>query len=112
MPNKGGSNGHLASGVHFTTGNDCCSSGDRVPALWFNEDGTLHISITVNGKIIAYNTMDPVQLNTWTKIEISQALEGRDYMYRVAVNGWQIRPYNNTEPREFTNVHVYAADPW
>ena len=53
-----------------------------------------------------------VTLNTWIKIVVKQALVNGDYVYSIHLNGKEIHKVTNTQPKEFHNVRVYAADPW
>ena len=87
-----------------------CAYGERIPALWFTPTG-LHIASAING--IGNNWINTkMDLNKWTKVEISQSLEGGSYIHRTLVDGKEIRSIKNTKPQDFTNVKVYAADPW
>ena len=59
--------------LRFTsTVGDCCSPGDRIPAIFVHRyTGSLHITSTVgtNGN---FNRNAKVQPKTWTKVEIKQ----------------------------------------
>ena len=57
--------------IHFTTGGDCCNIGDRVPAIFYNNDGFLLISSAVSGDGNLY-VEAPVDFGKLYHIEISQ----------------------------------------
>jgi len=112
--------------IHFTEGGNCCNHGARVPAFWVKDSGKLHPCFAVgdNGNYCT-TTSKEYSLNTWHKVEISQTIDDTDldygydydlhgmYMYRVVVDGEDvIAPMENTKPRRFTNVQVFAADNW
>jgi len=101
--------GH-ASGVHFTTGGNCCANGQRIPGLWFTPTG-LGLVSAISGNGNSYSNT-PIEVNKWTEVKFSQALEGGFYIHRTSVGGKEVRKAKNTKPEEFTDVKVYAADPW
>ncbi|XP_065656161.1 uncharacterized protein LOC100212432 isoform X5 [Hydra vulgaris] len=100
--------------IHFTVGSDVDKYGDRVPGVWFhnNGDGSLHIAAPINGDINRYFDTAPLPLNNWSHIEISQQLENNIYIYKIQLNGENVFSEVNTQPKSFDNVKVYASDPW
>ena len=48
----------------------------------------------------------------WTSIHISQTLEEGKYIYRITIGGEEVHAVENSEPEEFSDVKVYASDPW
>ena len=58
--------------LRFTaTGKDCCSSGDRIPALFVNSDGYIHLTSQVGTDGNFYKNVY-VKLKKWIKLEIKQ----------------------------------------
>ena len=61
--------------VHFTsTDNDCCDIGDRIPAIFYNNNGYLLIDSTFDGKgnhSVTYN----IDMEKDYHIEIDQRKE-------------------------------------
>ena len=58
--------------IRFTsTDKDCCSSGDRIPAIFVHSSGYIHVTSQVgtNGN---YNKNFNIKLKTWIKVEIKQ----------------------------------------
>ena len=58
--------------LRFTaTGKDCCSAGDRIPALFVQSDGYIHLTgqVGTNGNFFkdVY-----IELKKWIKLEIKQ----------------------------------------
>ena len=59
--------------IRFTsTDNNCCNHGDRVPAVFYNSDGFLYITSSVND-IGNYGFNYDIDLKKWYHIEIVQA---------------------------------------
>ena len=104
----------FASIVHVTTGEDCCSVGSRIPAVWYHPRGDLHITTGSdgNGNYIQNFAAPPVAIGQWTKIQISQELEDQMYKYKIFIDDEKKLDAVNSQPTEFQNVKVYAADPW
>ena len=110
--------------IHFTsTGNDCCNSGDccpgdRIPGIWFNtiDNTVVNIQISISNAIsnsYSKSTNDAVPLNQWTEIKIKQSFQSDlTYLYELSMNGQVYHCETNTSPQEWSNVKVYAADPW
>ncbi|XP_065640122.1 uncharacterized protein LOC100209097 isoform X1 [Hydra vulgaris] len=96
--------------IHFTTGSD----GDRVPGIWFHEDGNggLHIAAAINGNTNRYFNTKPIGINKWSNIEISQTLKGAVYVYTIKINEEMVFSEINNQAQYFDNVKVYASDPW
>ena len=61
-----------------------------------NQQGALYASPTIG----------------YTNIEIIQEIENCKMMFRVFINGVEEHQVENTDPRVFENVAVYAGDPW
>ena len=100
--------------IHLTIGQDYGRYGDRSPAAWFLNDGSgrLTVASAVNGNHNYYFISEPLPLNKWSSIRISQyRLEGI-YRFTVYLNGKIIHSVENTKPQSFKNVKVYTADPW
>merc|ERR1719186_67495 len=101
--------------IHFTEGGDCCNAGQRVPALWVSNSGRLYpcFAIGDNGNYCTFVATKAYTLKTWHSVEFSQTLKNGKYMYRVVVDREDIfAPIENTKPRIFSNVKVYAGDNW
>ena len=111
---------HEDSIIHLTTtDNDCCNFGDRVPGVWFHYVNTKLVIIIQNA--ISWNgndhtgvtTNEAVPLNQWTEIKIKQSFQSDlTYLYELSMNGQVYHCETNTSPQEWSNVKVYAADPW
>ena len=97
--------------VHFTaTGNDCCSYGDRAPAVWFYPgQHRLHI---IDGQPSVGNDecviRDELQPNRPYAIRIAV----HERSVAVSIDGVQKCQEPRTERQKLSNVHVYASDPW
>lgn len=95
--------------IHFsTTGNNCCSPGDRCPAIWF-WPGTsrLHVPIGDMANGNWYIDTNPIPMNQ--KVNVKLICKGRSVSLVAA--GQVI---NVTQPtaRPTGKAIVWASDPW
>ena len=89
--------------------------GSRTPGIWiFHENGKMDPSVhsAVDGNRDYATSIDPIQLNKWVIINVSQTKIENDFQYVVEVNGKVMRTVMNTNPRQFENVKIYISDPW
>ncbi|XP_065652260.1 uncharacterized protein LOC105843863 isoform X3 [Hydra vulgaris] len=100
--------------IHLTIGGNLGQYGDRCPAVWFHSDGSgrLYISAVVNGNKDYTFTTQPLSLNQWSSLQISQFQTNGVYMYTVYLNELLVHSVINKQPQSFLNVKVYTADPW
>ncbi|XP_012558744.2 uncharacterized protein LOC100212894 [Hydra vulgaris] len=100
--------------IHFTIGSNSAHYGDRVPGIWFNADGKggLHVSAPINGNLNRFFNTNPIGLNQWSNIEVSQVLRNSEYVYTIRINKEIVFSEINNQVQSFDNVKVYAADPW
>ena len=100
--------------LHLTSGKDYGAYGDRIPGVWFHEDGSgkLGIFAAVSGNVNYYVETAPLPLGQWSHIKIVQSLVDGKYWLSVDLNGVNIHRVENSDPRDFKNVKVYAADLW
>ena len=52
------------------------------------------------------------QIGEWCSIEVVHQVENGEYVYNVTVDGVVKTSAKNSDPAEFSNVLVYASDPW
>nr|XP_047145388.1 uncharacterized protein LOC105847086 [Hydra vulgaris] len=100
--------------IHLTIGDNADQYGDRCPAVWFHIDGSgrLYISAAVNGNKNYAFTTQPLPLNQWSSLQISQYKTNGVFMYTVYLNELLVHSVVNNKPQTFSNVKVYTADPW
>ena len=61
--------------LRFTaTNKDCCSAGDRIPAILAHKSGIIHVTSQVGTNGNAYKNFN-IKTQTWTKVEIKQYIE-------------------------------------
>nr|XP_047140263.1 uncharacterized protein LOC124815535 isoform X2 [Hydra vulgaris] len=106
--------GDYISVIHLTIGGDYGINGYRIPGVWFNNDGSgkMLICSSVNGDHSYCILTEPIKSNEWSSIRISQFQINEVYMYSVYLKGNNIYSIKNTLPQTFTNINVYAANPW
>ena len=103
--------------IHFTTDRNCCNCGSRYPAVLLNPNTNdqLFIASCVNndGDYIKYPRIE----DNWNLIEIGQTKDvdfaGNEiFYYFIKLNGNIFHKTINSDPKEMTNLKVYASDPW
>ena len=98
----------------MTIGGKSGNVGDRTPALWIHKTRGVYIVTTLNGKANVgklFRTKKP-PINEWTAVEISQAKKGSKYMFSLVIKGETLWSVENTEPKQFSDIHVYASSEW
>ncbi|XP_047145235.1 uncharacterized protein LOC105847418 isoform X1 [Hydra vulgaris] len=100
--------------IHLTTKDDYGKYGSRIPAIFGipNDLGSLQIASAVNGNSNYNIITQPLPLNEWSSIKVSQKQLNETYMYTVYLNELMVCNIENTMPQSFSNVLVYAGDPW
>ena len=97
--------------LHMTTGDNDCCYGSRIPVIFFWPPEGLLIKSAISGEnqqgaLFASPTIG------YTNIEIIQEIKECKMMFRVVINDVEVHKVENTDPRVFENVAVYAGDPW
>ena len=58
--------------LRFTaTEKNCCSAGDRIPAIFVHSNGYIHVTSQVGTNGNFYQDVN-IQLKTWIKVDIRQ----------------------------------------
>ena len=106
--------GEFKNSLHLTIGGSLGDYGDRTPAIWPSTPtgGKMFIASAVNGDENYKHWPDRPPVGEWTPIQISQTCEEGKYLYRIVIGGEEVHAVENTEPREFQDVKVYASNPW
>jgi len=107
---KGKVNG-WANIIHFSaTGGNCCSYGDRVPAIWFYSRSTRFHMIDGHARVgnDECPITDQLPLNKWTSVKIEML---PDSVY-VSFNGLLKCTEKRQGRKFFPKVYVWASDPW
>jgi hypothetical protein len=97
---------------HVTnTNNDCCNSGDRVPAVWITDGGqSLLIVNSINSDGNSYFYTGNIQLNIPTKVDIIWNAQNVTVYFNEVLN--IIHDYPSPLISTNPNAYVYIADPW
>ena len=105
--------------IHLTTGGNRGKHGERIPSVWFFSSSStatenkVRICSSVNNDVnYCLDSGVFIPRGKWTSFSITQVREGTSYRYTVNVGGVQLGSVINKEPREFSNVKVYASDDW
>ena len=106
-----------ASVLHFTTGGSgsgsCARVGDRTPALWLHPTRGVLVSTALNGKpSFSRNVRNALPVGEWSKIEVNQIFNGEEYTFSILINETTVFSTANNKPEAFSNVNIYASNPW
>ena len=101
----------LTSILHMATGERLGRFGKRIPAIWIHRSKAVVVSTALGKKPIftqRFHSNKPA-VGNWTQIEVSQSLQGEDYIYNVHLGGEEVFSLKNTRPRDFYDVKVFAG---
>ena len=99
--------------LHLTINDDMTQIGDRIPAIFYNPDSGLHIATAIGNNPNSHRDVMPAPpVGKWTSIVVSQLKSGSKTTFSVKVDGADPFSVENPDPQEFSDVKVYAADPW
>ena len=101
------------------TGDD----GGLLPGVWFRSNSTqLYVGYNLNGEHFIHFTADrSLPPNAYSTIQISQQKNDNDeYEFKCTVNGSLIatsdgsltNPSIASTPKQYTQVKLYASNPW
>jgi len=92
------------------TGNDCCSPGDRIPAVYVNKGGYIHVATQIGTNGNSYKNIN-VKPKTWTKVEIKQYQQysAGKWFFEVFIDRKSVFKTENSRPMEYKNVKIYTA---
>ena len=106
--------------LHIGTGGNGAVYGDRTPGIWLTDMNTrLHIpsAINDNQNYYSYGNTDPIPMNEWTHVEVSQqrqpiyiSTDQPIYLYTIRIGGIIFTETVNENPAVFSDVKVYTSD--
>ena len=98
---------------HFTANGNDGKIGYRIPALFIKKDGYFQVCSAVSGNANkCVNHKFEFGKRYHMIIEQSKNnIDGR-YWYQINIDGESILHIENSQPRSFSNVKLYASDPW
>ena len=100
-----------ASVFRMSIGGDITNYGDQIALIryWNN---IFWILSPINGEVNWETPITSPPVNDWCSIEVVHQVEKGEYVYNVTINGVVEYSTKNSEPAEFSDVLVYASDPW
>ena len=66
----------------------------------------------INGEVNWETPIPPPPVNDWCSLEVIHQVEEGEYVYNVTINGVVEYSTKNSDPAKFSDVLVYASDPW
>ena len=109
--NRKGPTSSLGSIIHLVTEERLGKFGTCIPAIWIHRSKGVLVS-TALGKQPIFKKLFRSNIPTpgnWTQIEVSQSLEGEDYIYAVHIGGKRLFSLANPRPIKFYDVKVFAG---
>ena len=97
---------------HFTINKNIGNNGDRIPVVLANKDKYFYISTDLNGKVDKGTLKFNYDIGKKYHLKIEQFQKDDKVMYQVMINGKTEYSAENTDPKDFENVKVFASDPW
>ena len=91
---------------HFTANGNDGKIGYRIPALFIKKDGYFQVCSAVSGNQKCKNYY--FELGKRYHIVIEQSW----YWYQISIDGNSILNIENSQPRSFSYVKLYASNPW
>ena len=101
----------LTNVFHFTANGDYENYGDRIPALNIYKDGYFLVCSAVNNEDHCTD-IDFVVGKQYEMAIIQWRMRNLTYMYEIIVDGTHRLKMENTQPKSFPNVKLFASDPW
>ena len=96
----------------MTIGGDEKQYGDRIPAVWVNEENFFQIASAVSGDPNNHQNLD-FNLNQWYHFEIIQEENSKgEVIYSILMDGFTVYQVVNTLPQRFEKVILYTSDPF
>ena len=97
----------------MSIGNDWTNYGDRIAYIHPNNENFTWMSSPINGDPNGGVLLFPSPpVGEWCSVEVVHKIEDGEYVYSVSINGVVKISTKNSEPSEFSDVLVYASDPW
>ena len=97
---------------HMTIGGNEKQYGDRIPAVWVNEENFFQIASAVSGDPNNHQNFD-FNLNQWYHFEIIQEENSKgEVIYSILMDGFTVYQVVNTLPQRFEKVILYTSDPF
>ena len=97
----------------MSIGDNWTNYGDRIAYIHPTMDNSSWITSPINGDpnggVLLFSS-PPV--GEWCSVEVVHQVEEGEYVYNVSINGVVKYSTKNSEPSEFSDVLVYASDPW
>jgi len=106
--------GGWTSILHATNRHNCCSRGDRIPAIFvFSNSYRLHMTTQLGWSgNSGYNNIFLKQ-NQYTNMVMQQIKDNNGaYRYQIITDGTTRYNVTQSRPSTYTNVKYYLSDPW
>lgn len=96
--------------IHFSNGGDCCTPGERMPAIWFYPGTTkIQVSLDTNSKGDWTVLVDKeIPLDQVTEVKLS-TLGDKVFIY---MNNTLVKDATAPSQRVFGFSNLYLGDPW
>ena len=98
----------------MSIGKDWTDYGDRIAYIHPVNTSYFWLSSPIDGNNnwAGSGLIASPPIGEWCSIEVVHKVEKGEYVYNVTVDGVVKISAKNSDPAEFSNVLVYASDPW
>ena len=103
--------GASSSVFRMSIGGDLTNYGDQIAFIRY-WDNYFWILSPINGEENWGTPIPSPPLGDWCSIEVVHQVEEGEYVYNVTIDGVVQHSTKNLDPAEFSDVLVYASDPW
>ena len=103
--------GASSSVFRMSIGGDLTNYGDQIAFIRY-WDNAFWILSPINGEANWGTPIPSPPLGDWCSIEVVHQVEEGEYVYNVTIDGVVQHSTKNSDPAEFSDVLVYASDPW
>ena len=101
--------------LHLTSGGKWGNFGDSTPSIFFQPNFGMQVVSAINeNPDFKYKTnlKLSIPVSQWSTISVSQESLGGVVIFSIVVNGEEAFAIENTQPKEFKSVKVFASAPW
>ncbi|XP_065682507.1 uncharacterized protein LOC100212066 [Hydra vulgaris] len=98
--------------IYFVVESNAFNNRSEILGIWLDENGKERLKIValINKNLTSFYY--PIEINMWSKIELSQGFNGFFYLYTIRMNGKLVFSSINNHVQSFDIVKVYASNSW
>ena len=94
--------------LHFTTGQECCKIGDRIPLIMI-KNKNLYVKTNIGNHGNSYNVVNGLSAKKWMNIWIAHYFKDGAYQFKIEVDEETKIQIPNPLPVKFDDVKIYTG---